>query len=59
MFNKNRLMCRYYSTLLQWPLRRFWRWGVVLQPGEYRDTLRSMREDGLEPSDVIAMTGQV
>ncbi len=39
MFNKNRLMCRYYSTLLQWPLRRFWRWGVVLQPGEYRDTL--------------------
>lgn len=39
MFNKIRLMCRYYSEILQWPLRRFWRWGMLLQSGEYRNAI--------------------
>lgn len=35
-----RLVCRYYSALLLWPLRHFWRWSLLLKPGEFRDTLQ-------------------
>ncbi|WP_336107932.1 hypothetical protein [Thalassospira sp. CH_XMU1420-2] len=39
MLSKLRLMFRYYSEMLQWPFRRFWRWGMFLQPGEYREII--------------------
>ncbi|MFX4226374.1 MAG: hypothetical protein ACFHHU_00360 [Porticoccaceae bacterium] len=39
MMSKIRLMICYYLAVFQWPFRSYWRWGMFIKAGEYRDSI--------------------